>query len=90
MTPTRCRLTPGDTSVALSAVPCFNEEPVLAELIARLSNACRQAAGDRYEIVLVNDRSDDGTWFTIRRFAEGDTQIVGVNLSRNHGPPNWR
>ena len=36
-------------------VPCFNEEPCLAELHQRLSAAAHLAAGEDYELVLVND-----------------------------------
>jgi glycosyltransferase involved in cell wall biosynthesis len=72
--------------VALSAVvPCFNEESGLVELHSRLSSACRSAAGDDYELVLVNDGSSDQSWATIRRLADEDSHVVGVNLSRNHG-----
>lgn len=73
-------------SKALSAVvPCFNEEPGLAALVARLSAACAQAVGDDFEIVLVNDGSKDGTWAEILRLSEDVPQLVGVNLARNHG-----
>ena len=50
-------------SVPLSiVVPCYNEEGCLAELHRRLSAAARAAAGDAYEIVLINDGSKDRTW----------------------------
>src|SRR6516165_5687224 len=42
-------------------VPCYNEEPVLDALHARVSRAC-DGLGTDYEIVLVNDGSKDGTW----------------------------
>jgi len=72
--------------VALSAVvPCFNEEAGLSELYPRLSRACRDAAGDDYEIVLVDDGSTDRTWPIIRELAVHDAHVVGVTLSRNHG-----
>jgi dolichol-phosphate mannosyltransferase len=57
----------------------------MGELHGRLSAACRQAVGDGYEIVLVNDGSTDGTWQTIERLAAQDGHVVGVDLSRNHG-----
>lgn len=72
--------------VALSVVvPCYNEEPGLAELHQRLSAACRNCLGDDYEIVLINDGSKDDTWPVIRSLTDKDPHIVGVNLSRNHG-----
>lgn len=68
-----------------AVVPCYNEEEGLAELVKRLSTACAAAAGDDYEIVLVNDGSGDGTWAEMVRLSQDVPQIVGVNLARNHG-----
>jgi dolichol-phosphate mannosyltransferase len=66
-------------------VPCFNEEACLPILHERLSAAARAAAGDDYEIVLVNDGSRDGSWATMQRLSAGDPNLLAVNLSRNHG-----
>jgi dolichol-phosphate mannosyltransferase len=66
-------------------VPCFNEEACLGALHERLSAAAREAAGDDYEIVLVNDGSRDGSWPAMRAIAARDPRVVAVNLSRNHG-----
>ena len=66
-------------------VPCFNEEACLPALYERLSAAARKAAGEDYEIVLVNDGSSDGSWPIMRGMAADDVHVVAVNLSRNHG-----
>src|SRR5689334_21038958 len=66
-------------------VPCFNEEACLGELHRRLSAAARDAAGDDYELVLVNDGSRDASWPAMRAMAAEDSHVVAVNLSRNHG-----
>src|SRR5437763_5115421 len=66
-------------------VPCFNEEPCLAELHQRLSAAAHLAAGEDYELVLVNDGSRDGSWPAMQRMAAEDRHVVAINLSRNHG-----
>ena len=66
-------------------VPCFNEEACLPALYERLSAAARKAAGEDYEIVLVNDGSSDGSWPIMRGMAADDGHVVAVNLSRNHG-----
>jgi glycosyltransferase involved in cell wall biosynthesis len=66
--------------VALSVVaPCYNEEAGLEELYRRVTAVCRKVTGDGYEIVLINDGSRDGTWSKIRKFAHGDSHVVGVN-----------
>jgi dolichol-phosphate mannosyltransferase len=66
-------------------IPCFNEEACLAQLHQRLSAAARQAAGEDYELVLVNDGSRDGSWAVMQKMAAEDRHVVAVNLSRNHG-----
>jgi dolichol-phosphate mannosyltransferase len=66
-------------------VPCFNEEPCLDALYSRLAAAARSAAGDDYEILLVNDGSRDGSWPLMQRLAADDPRLVAINLSRNHG-----
>jgi dolichol-phosphate mannosyltransferase len=70
---------------ALSVVvPCYNEEPILDALHARLTAVCEEVGAD-YEIVLVNDGSTDGTWNRMEALAGDDPALVCVNLSRNHG-----
>ncbi|QIK78519.1 glycosyltransferase family 2 protein [Sphingomonas piscis] len=66
-------------------VPCFNEEACLVVLHERLSRAARATVGDDYEIVLVNDGSRDNSWATMVQLSEGDSHLLAVNLSRNHG-----
>jgi dolichol-phosphate mannosyltransferase len=66
-------------------VPCFNEQDCLPALHERLSVAARKAAGDDYEIVLVNDGSRDSSWAMMLEMAAKDAHLVAVNLSRNHG-----
>lgn len=73
------------TSPYLSVViPCYNEEPVLAELHRRMTEVCSKLEHS-YEIVLVNDGSKDGTWQEMSRLAATDPHLVCVDLSRNHG-----
>ena len=66
-------------------VPCFNEEACLSELHERLVTAARDAVGEDYELVLVNDGSRDGSWSAMQRLAAADSKLVAINLSRNHG-----
>ena len=66
-------------------VPCYNEAACLDVLYTRVAAVARAAAGDDYEIVLVNDGSKDETWSAMQRLAAGDPHLVAINLSRNHG-----
>jgi polyisoprenyl-phosphate glycosyltransferase len=66
-------------------VPCYNEEACLPELHSRLTAVARAAAGEDYEIILVNDGSRDGSWGVMVNLASRDPNLLAVNLSRNHG-----
>ncbi|MEO8300335.1 MAG: glycosyltransferase family 2 protein, partial [Rhizomicrobium sp.] len=72
--------------IALSIVaPCYNEQDGLSEFVARMVKAAEAAAGEDYELILVNDGSRDNTWPCIRAITQTNPRILGVNLSRNHG-----
>jgi dolichol-phosphate mannosyltransferase len=65
-------------------VPCFNEEDVLPEFLAR-TGAVLDGIGGTAEIVLVDDGSRDGTWAAMVESAHRDSRVVAVRLMRNHG-----
>src|ERR1700739_1450736 len=65
--------------------PCYNEEDSLPVFVARMAAAARKAVGSDFELVLVNDGSRDRTWACISGLTLEFPEIVGVNLSRNHG-----
>lgn len=65
-------------------VPCFNEERGLAELRDEL-DAVLPALVRRYEIVLVDDGSSDGTLAEARRLHALDARYKYLSLSRNFG-----
>ena len=71
---------------ALSIViPCFNEQECLPTLHQRVTAAATAAVGDDYELVLVNDGSQDRTWPLMQEMATSDPHLVAIDLSRNHG-----
>lgn len=65
--------------------PCHNEEEGLREFSRRVVATARGAAGEAFEVILVDDGSTDGTWEVIAALAEGTPQVLGVRLMRNHG-----
>ena len=65
-------------------VPCYNEEDVISELYQRVTKVCRSLK-EEYELILVNDGSNDRTWYLIYELANKDPNVVGVTLTRNHG-----
>lgn len=72
------------TSKLSVVAPCYNEEAGIAEFVRRVKAVCN-AVGCRYEIVLVNDGSRDGTLNAALALTYFDPAIRVVNLLRNFG-----
>lgn len=68
-------------------IPIYNDEDVLDELNHRLMRVLPDLA-DRYEIVLVDDGSSDGSWAKIEEIKKVNENIVGIKLIRNFGQQN--
>jgi polyisoprenyl-phosphate glycosyltransferase len=66
-------------------VPCYNEVENIEELHRRLSAACYSAEAFAYEIILINDGSQDGTWHAIEMICDADRHVIGIDLARNVG-----
>ena len=66
-------------------VPCYNEELVLAELLRRVQAVCEAEKITDYELILIDDGSQDQTPQMIATAHAEDPRVVGVFLSRNHG-----
>jgi glycosyltransferase involved in cell wall biosynthesis len=65
-------------------IPIYDEEDNIPSLYARLI-AVLAEMGLRYEIVFVDDGSQDGSLELMRGLAAGDTHVVLVELARNFG-----
>ena len=68
-------------------IPLYNEEGNVPELLRRVGAIMDRvtANGDEYEIVAVNDGSQDGTLGTLRAARGAQPRLAIVNLSRNFG-----
>lgn len=80
-----CRLSLQEQVQLSIVVPCYNEEDCLNVLYERLDRVARAAVGEDFEIVLVDDGSQDRSWSMIRALGETDARVRAVRLSRNHG-----
>ena len=65
-------------------VPCYNEEGVLLELHRRLCQVMDQT-GETWEMVLVNDGSNDRTPEIIGELCASDPRVKMIDFARNFG-----
>src|SRR5258708_8553786 len=65
-------------------VPLHNEQENITELYDRLK-AVMEAKGESFEIVLVDDGSDEHTFELLREIASVDSRVTVVKLRRNFG-----
>jgi glycosyltransferase involved in cell wall biosynthesis len=73
----------GDVGISV-VIPAFNERPVLAELLTELARAL-DATGERWEAIVVDDGSTDGTFGELRALKASRPELVAVRLRRNFG-----
>ena len=70
-------------------VPVYRSESILPHLVAQVKAAMQAAdMADRFELILVNDASPDGSWNVIRELAMGHPFVKGICLARNFGQHN--
>ncbi len=65
-------------------VPLYNEAeslPVLTEWINRVMTENKYT----YEVILVDDGSNDGSWNVIEQLASANTSLRGIKFRRNYG-----
>jgi glycosyltransferase involved in cell wall biosynthesis len=71
-------------------VPVKNEVASLKQLVAEVvaamdSRPVGDPAGDRWELIVVDDGSTDGSWDEIIRLSTQDSRVRGLRLRRNFG-----
>jgi len=65
--------------------PVFNEEESLEEYAAAVRRVLLARTDIDFEILLVDDGSEDSSWQIIRQLATEDRRFRGIRLSRNFG-----
>lgn len=83
-TPLRFPLSPSPRALISVVVPVYNEIETIDELHRQVT-AVMDRGPDRFELVLVDDGSRDGSTQRIRELAAADHRVVGIILSRNFG-----
>ncbi|MCR4908424.1 MAG: glycosyltransferase family 2 protein [Lachnospiraceae bacterium] len=74
-------------------IPCYNEEKVLPVteplFLKKLTGLIeKESIAPESRVVFVNDGSRDRTWELIKGYAEENSHILGLSLSRNRGHQN--
>lgn len=70
-----------DLSIVISL---FNEEESLPELVSWIEQVMERE-GYKYEIIMVDDGSSDGSWEIIRSLSDKNKCIRGISFRRNYG-----
>lgn len=70
-----------DLSIVISL---FNEEESLPELVRWIETVMTREKYD-YEIIMVDDGSNDGSWNLIKKLSEQNEAIRGISFRRNYG-----
>ena len=83
MTQKQNRRNAADVEVSI-VLPVFNEAEILDQLTNRIRSEMT-AIGQAFELIYVNDGSDDDSELVLDALAAGDSRIVVVHLSRNFG-----
>ena len=82
-----------DNEITLAlVVPCYNEEAVLHDTTAKLSEVLKAMETDGCissgKIIYVDDGSRDATWQIIKQLSAESSRIVGLKLAHNVGHQN--
>lgn len=71
----------GEPEISI-VIPLLNERDSLTELTEKISGALNHYT---YEILMIDDGSDDGSWELIETLSNNDRPVKGVKLRRNYG-----
>lgn len=66
-------------------IPCYRSEKTLPGVVREIQDTMKNIKSYDYEIILVNDCSPDKTFQTIETLCEENSEITGINLSKNFG-----
>jgi glycosyltransferase involved in cell wall biosynthesis len=65
-------------------IPAKDEEGSLPELSQWISRVM-ETHGFSYEVIFIDDGSEDNTWSIIRKISEADSRFKGIRFNRNFG-----
>jgi len=65
-------------------IPCYRSEKTLSDVVDEIKTTMA-TIGHEFEIILVNDCSPDKTFELIKKLAEENDNILGIDLAKNFG-----
>jgi undecaprenyl-phosphate 4-deoxy-4-formamido-L-arabinose transferase len=81
-------MTPSRPEISI-VVPVYRSEKILPHLVEQVSASMDAASmAGRFELILVNDASPDGSWPVIESLAGRHAFVRGICLARNFGQHN--
>ena len=74
-----------DNSIISIVIPVYNEEESLPELALQLESELNKVAGNRWEVIFVDDGSTDGSFATIGQIRQRNQRFHCIRFRRNYG-----
>ncbi len=65
-------------------IPVYNEVESILELAAEIEGAMKELTAE-YELIFIDDGSNDGSYDKIKFLAENDFRVKGIRFRRNYG-----
>ena len=66
-------------------IPVYNSEKILFYLTKKIDQNINKKIINKYEIIVVDDFSNDKSWNTIQKLSRKYKNIKGIKLKKNHG-----
>lgn len=66
-------------------IPCYNSERMIEVVVNDIEETIARRANYEYEIILVNDGSEDNTWQVLLGLVDSHKNIIAINFSKNFG-----
>jgi len=82
--PTNIRLAVPNSMISI-VVPLFNEQDSLTELVQRIQQSVEADNLGDYEVLLIDDGSNDASWSIIEKLSQEYPTVHGIRFRRNFG-----
>ena len=66
-------------------IPIYNSSKIIHKLINQLNSKIDNKIIRKFEIILINDCSNDDSWTVIKKISKNNSKIRGINLQENYG-----